>query len=114
MALITWDQAKAELGLSGDEQQALVMAKAEQASALVLRRLAGYVAREDPQWTDATDPTADPVFALVQAAVLAQTATLFRFRGDDEGREKDDPAAKYDVDPIVVRILAQLEDPTCA
>jgi len=114
-ALITWDQAKRELGLSGDDQMDLIMAKAETASAMVLNRIAAYVTREAPVWTEATDPAADPVFAQVQAAVLAQTCALYRFRGDDEGRDsRDDFNAKFDLDPMVVRIVAQIEDPTCA
>jgi len=114
MALISWDQAKAELGLSGDDQETLIMQKAEQASAMVLHRIQGYLLREDPAWDASTDPTQDPVFAMVQAAVLAQTVVLYRFRGDDDGRDHDRPEAKYDLDPMVVRILAQIEDPTCA
>lgn len=116
--LVTWDQCKRELGLSGDESQDLVSQKAEQATAIVLRRLASYVSREAPAWgdgatiPDAADPV-DPVFVMVQAAVLAQTCALYRFRGDDDGRDKADPASKYDVDPIVVRIVSQLEDPSC-
>ena len=112
-ALITWDAAKRELGLSGDDQQDLVMSKALHASALVLRRIAGYVLREQPTWDDTTDPATDPVFAMVQAAVLAQTCALYRFRGDDEGRDVN-PGNMYDLDPMVVRIVALIEDPTCA
>lgn len=112
MTLVTWDQCKRELGLSGDDQQALIMAKADQATAIVLNRIAGYIAREDPQWSDVTDPASDPVFSQVQAAILAQVAALYRFRGDDEGRERESTISKYDLDPIVVRIVAQIEDPT--
>jgi len=117
MALITWDMARLELGLSGDDQQDLVMRKAEQATAIVLNRIAGYMARPRVNplvWDETTDPATDPVFAMVQAAILAQTCALYRFRGDDEGREKPDPILRYDLDPIVVRIVAQIEDPTCA
>ena len=120
MALITWDTARLELGLSGDDQQTIVMQKAEQATAIVLGRIAGYVAREAPAWGDGetmpggSPAPADPVFSRVQAAILAQTCALYRFRGDDDGREKPDPILRYDLDPIVVRIVAQIEDPTCA
>jgi ribosomal protein S17E len=113
-ALVTWDRVKRELGLSGDDQQTLVMEKAVEASALVLRRIAGYITRKQPMWDDTTDPAQDQDFALVQAAVLAQTLALYRFRGDDdEGRERAG-ANMYDLDPVVVRIVSQLEDPTCA
>ena len=114
MTLVTWDQCKAELGLSGDEQQTVVMQKADHATSIVLNRIQGYIARVQPEWDDQTDPTTDPVLSQVQAAILAQLSALYRFRGDDEGRERESTVSKYDLDPIVVRIVAQIEDPTCA
>lgn len=114
MALVSWDQCKRELGLSGDDQKDVVEAKAEHATAIVLNRIAGYMTRVKPEWTVETDPAEDHVFAQVQAAILAQMSALYRFRGDDEGRERESTVSKYDVDPIVVRIVAQIEDPTCA
>ncbi len=109
MALVTYTQAKAHLGI-GDEHESTVRLQLEQATQLVLL----YLGRPEQDWTEDTDPTEDPDFSIVQAAILAQLGDLFRFRGDDD----DDPADKVEdanyLSARVRRMLYPLRSPSLA
>lgn len=84
------------------EQNADLTLKMEQASALVLIHI-----KRAAEWDVDSDPSDDPEFAVVQAAVLRVLGNLYRFRGDDE----------KSVSPIsedVVSMLSMLRDPSLA
>jgi hypothetical protein len=88
MALITYAQAVAHLKQNGvldvgagspPEEDADLLLKVEQASAIVVWRM------ERPgEWDVDTDPESDPDFARAQSLVLQVLAWLYRYRGDDE------------------------------
>lgn len=79
-----------------------VLLKMEQASALVQIHL-----KRPAEWDVESDPTDDPEFAVVQAAVCRVLGNLYRFRGDDE-------KAPNPVDDGVVAMLSMLRDPSMA
>lgn len=86
MALVTYAQAVSHLKQNGvldvgspPEEDADLVLKIEQASAIVVARM------ERPgEWDVDTRPEDDPEFAHVQSLVLQVLAHLYRFRGDDE------------------------------
>jgi hypothetical protein len=86
MALITYAQAVAHLKQNGvldagspPEEDADLVLKIEQASAIVVGRL------ERPgEWDVDTNPNDDPDFARAQALVLQVLSWLYRYRGDDD------------------------------
>lgn len=106
MALVTYATAVRHLRqtgvLDGSPEDDDLTAKIEQASALVLVHL-----KRAGEWTVDTDPTDDPEFAVVQAAVLKVLGNLYRFRGDDEK-----PVSPISED--VVSMLSMLRDPSWA
>lgn len=106
MALVTYDQAVAHLKQQGvldvSPEDVDLALKLQQASSLVLVHL-----KRPGEWSVDSDPTDDPEFAIVQAAVLKVLGNLYRFRGDDESS----PAPISD---DVVRMLSMLRDPTLA
>lgn len=106
MALITYDQAVQHLQQQGvlDVSPASedLTLKVEQASAIVLVHL-----KRPAEWDVDSDPTDDPEFAIVQAAVLKVLGNLYRFRGDD-------PQSPSPLSDDVVRMLSMLRDPTLA
>lgn len=103
--LVTYDTAANHLRLydlkTDPETEATVTRMLAQAEALVLK----HVTMPEPPWTSATDPAADPDFAIVQACVLTVLANLWRFRGDDE-----QTAAHPALSPRVAELLQQLTD----
>ena len=76
----------------------------EQATALVIT----YLKRPDREWTVETDPTDDPEFAIVQAAILEVLSNLFGDRGDRD-KPTDGP-----VTDRVKRMLSMHRDPSMA
>lgn len=107
MAVITLEQAKDHLNIwtpitspldPVDRDITLKMAHAESV-------ILDYLKVPDGQWDTSTVPP------LVQAAVLVQTAELFRFRGDDER-----PPVYEDgqLSPTVTAILRRYRDPALA
>lgn len=110
MALITFDAAVNHLRQNGvilDEspespQTADLRLKMEQASAIVLIHL-----KRPAEWAVDTDPSDDPEFAIVQAAVLKVLGNLYRFRGDDE-------KASAPISDDVLAMLSILRDPSLA
>lgn len=109
-AIVTYKQATTHLGL-GDEENATVRAKLNQATSLVLT----YIDRRDHEWDQNTDPRTDHDFSIVQAAILAQLGELYRFRGDDDN---DGPAMSVEdsnyLSPRVRRMLYPLRPPSLA
>lgn len=85
-ALITLDQAKLQCRIPPDDDtfdDELDM-KRTQASAIVTDYLSEYLADlGSPAWDEDTDPTTEPQFALVQAAILEVVTNLWRHRGDE-------------------------------
>lgn len=106
MALVTYAAAVAHLKqtgvLDGSPEDADLALKIEQASALVLIHL-----KRPAEWDVESDPTDDPEFAVVQAAVFRVLGNLYRFRGDDD-------RAPNPVDDGVISMLTMLRDPTMA
>lgn len=84
MALIDLDLAAKHVNVDATipENAQTLMPKLEHATALVIT----YIKRPDHGWTIATDPSEDPDFAIVQAAILKVLANLYAFRGDEQPR----------------------------
>lgn len=92
--LVTLEQAKRHLRLPAvntPDQDVDLLDKIATATALVL----DYVAQrrtdtDSPTWTDTvtgwTEATVPPI---IRAAILVETAHLYRFRGDDDVNERD-------------------------
>lgn len=86
MALISYTVAVRHLKQNGVldvgspvEEDADVLMKMEQASAIVLIHL-----KRAGEWDSATRADDDPEFAIVQALVLKVLTWLYRYRGDDD------------------------------
>jgi hypothetical protein len=115
--LVTLEQAKAELNLPEATSSPLsrrdqnLQDKIDQATELIL----DYLTQFDPTF-DATKAgwDAQTVPLVVKAAILRQTAELYRFRGDDP---KDDSAPYEEgggLAPCVTQLLKRLRDPALA
>jgi hypothetical protein len=98
MALITIEQAKQQLRIDFDDQNADLQMKMEQASEIVV----DYLKKPDHGWTDATVPK------TVQAAILLVLTALF---DDRDGSGEGDYLAP---DGPVARLLARHRDPAIA
>lgn len=109
-ALITYDQAKEHLRLTGDEEENDLTLKMEQASAIVIT----YLKRPNHGWDVSTDPNDDPEFAIVQAAILMVLADLYRDRGDEDVDVRGEEWTAVNMRPGVRRALMMLRDPTVA
>ncbi len=105
MALIDIDMAARHLKSSASipEFVAEIEPKMEQATAIVIR----YIKRPDHGWTDATDPTSDAEFAIVQAAILKVLGNLYAFRGDDN-------PSMNPLSADVIALLSMVRDPSLA
>jgi len=109
--LVTLAQAQQHLNLDATTFAAVeadVTLKLAQATARVLI----HIAREENDWTEATDPSVDLDFALVQGAILAVLGDYFRYRGDDPPSE-DVSAGAY-LSAAVRRTLHPLRRPVLA
>ncbi len=106
MALVTFDAALNHLrqqgALSTSPPDDDLTLKIEQASALVLVHV-----KRPAEWDIDSDPTQDPEFAIVQAAVFKVLGNLYRFRGDDE-------KPMNPVGEDVIAMLSMLRDPALA
>jgi hypothetical protein len=112
MALVNYEQVKDHFRHVGDDFQADIELKLEQATAMVIT----YLKRPNHGWTEATDPKSDPEFALVQAAILMQARDLDAHRGDETEAATtsvDVEAGNY-LTAGVRRILYPLRDPSLA
>jgi len=90
MALITLEQAKRQLRIDHDDDNADLLLKMEQASAIVV----DYIKRPDHGWTEETVPP------LVQAAILIVLTDLYDRRN---GTDKDDVLLSKPVRDILER-----------
>ncbi|HZH10551.1 MAG TPA: head-tail connector protein [Microvirga sp.] len=97
-ALITKDQAKQQLRIDFDDQDADLEMKIEQASEIVI----DYLKRPDHGWTETTVPKP------VQAAILLVLTALW---DDRDGHGDGDYLAP---DGPVARLLTRFRDPALA
>lgn len=97
--LVGLDQAKRQLRVTHDEDDLDILEKLAEAEDIILVYLK---AQADETWTDDTVPGA------VKAAILKQTVFLWRFRGDDEGRQDIDD---HGLAPGVRALLSFYRDP---
>lgn len=108
--LVTLDQARKHLRLTGSYEDDDLQMKLTQAQAIVLdhvnqRRSDGDLwAAEIASWTEETVPR------QVQAAILIQLGELYRYRGDDASDDNARRASGFLV-PAVVSLLNRLRDP---
>lgn len=105
-ALITLDQAKLQCRIPPDDDtfDEELTVKLTQASAIVTDYLSEYITEMgSPAWDVDTDPTTDPQFALVQAAIFEVVVNLWRHRGDES---PDGPLTTR-----VVNLLRSLKTP---
>jgi len=98
MALITIEQAKQQLRIDFDDQNADLQMKIEQASDIVV----DYLKKPDHGWTETTVPKS------VQAAILLVLTALWDDRNGDGGGDYLGP------DGPVARLLARFRDPAIA
>lgn len=101
VTLVTLDQAKRQLRIRHSEADIDIEDKLQEAEDIVMRYLNGA---DDPEWDQDTVPGA------VRAAILRQTAHLFRFRGDAQMPDLDDDGLA----PGVKRLLVPYRTPTIA
>jgi hypothetical protein len=110
MALITLEQAKLQLRLTGTtEHDSDIALKMEQATAIVV----DYIKRPDHGWEAGSpgspgggSPQDDAEFTIVQAAILEVLTNLFFHRGDD--------GADGPITPRLESMLRRLRDPALA
>lgn len=90
MALVTLDQAKRQLRIDYDDENADLTMKMEQASAIIV----DYIKRPDHGWTEENVPP------LVQAAILLVLTDLWDRRN---GSNKDDSILSRTVRDLLER-----------
>lgn len=100
-ALITLDTAKAHLGVTTTDDDALITDKAAQASAIVVDYLTARGTIDGIDWTEATVP------GPVKAAILVMLTHLYEHRGDD--MIPDEAVWK-----AIERLLVRSRDPALA
>lgn len=108
--LITLEQARKSLRLTGTQDDDDLRLKLAQAQAIVV----DYVRQrhDEDEWTTEIDAwTEEDVPAQVQAAILLQCAELFRFRGDDTDAPAREPGQ---LSSAVRACLDRLRDPAFA
>jgi hypothetical protein len=111
MAILTLDQLKAHLKLSGTEDDDDLELKLAQAEAIVLGYVNQRVSDAD-DWSDTvtawTSSTAPPE---VKAAILMQAGELYRYRGDDEAADTHQKREHGMLSPYVMALLYRYRDP---
>lgn len=101
-ALISLDTAKAHLGVTGTDDDALVTNKTDEATAIILDYLAPRnKAADGSDWTEATLPK------VVQSAIEIMLTHLYEHRGDD--MQPDEAVWK-----AIERLLMRSRDPALA
>jgi len=114
--LVTLAEVKRRLRLpTGSAEDADLKALMAEAQAVVLRYIAQR--RSDagsPSWADQIDAWDDStVPADIKAGILRQTAELYRFRGDDAGKDLPPRQPGHLSDPVEA-LLVSYRDPTVA
>jgi hypothetical protein len=116
MSLVTLEQAKRHLRIdvpttpTPDPLDADLEMKMAAAEAIVLDYI-GQLNVSPPAWVDETDCP-----PIIQAAILMQTAELWRFRGDDPGTVVSAPARADagSLSPMIEGMLRRYRDPALA
>jgi hypothetical protein len=107
--LVTLDQLKAHLRLTGTAEDPDLTLKLDAAEYAIREYLSPYP--EDAAIVAGWDPTTVP--PLVQEMILFQAAEYGRYRGDDEtGPDRD--LDRGDLHPLVVGALRRLRTPVIA
>src|SRR5262252_958820 len=108
--LVTLEEAKDHLRVSGNRLNADIQAKLDASVAIVY----DYLQRRDTVWNAAMeDWTADTVPLSIKQAILIQLGELDRRRGDDANQ--DTPQADRDyLSPTVMALLQRHRDPALA
>ena len=73
-----------------------------------------HIGQQENEWTAETDPTVDLDFALVQSAILAVVADLYRCRDDDADLRPEPIDAGAYFKPNLRRKLHPLRRPSLA
>lgn len=108
--LVTLDQAKKALGLTGSTEDDLLRMRLAQAQAIVVDHVRQRY--DEDVWTAEVEAwTEETVPPQVQAAICLQCAELYRFRGDDTDGPVREPGQ---LSSSVVACLARLRDPAFA
>lgn len=114
MALVTLDQLKAHLKLSGTDEDDDLELKLAQAEAVVLSYVTQRVSDADDWETTVNAWTSSTVPPQVQAAILMQTGELYRYRGDDEAADTHQKREPGMLSPYVMALLYRFRDPALA
>jgi hypothetical protein len=85
--IVTLDQLKAELRVSGTHEDDVIQRKLDEAEALCLDYVDQRLGDTAEDWADTVegwrDATVTDIPPQVIAAILEMAVTLYRFRGDD-------------------------------
>jgi uncharacterized phage protein (predicted DNA packaging) len=105
--LVSLDQVKQHLRVTWTSEDDLIALYVKQATAIVL----DYLTREDDDWIAEIEAwNDDTVPPAVQAAILMQTAELYRFRGDEDAPQREDGY----MTPLIKAMLTPYRDPSVA
>lgn len=96
----TLDEARDELRITTNVEDAVIQRKLDAAEAIILDYLKGYTSAAS------TDP-------IVANAVIMQCVELYRFRGDNAGWEGQ-PMSEGQLSPAITNYLRRLRDPALA
>lgn len=111
MGLISVDLAARHLK-TDDFDSGDVETKIEQATAICLNYIERRTDDSSPAWSADTNPSTDPDFAILQAAILRMFLHLWRWRGDDDKPPTADKP--FDLPEDVASLLRLLKDQTLA
>lgn len=115
MAIVTLDQLKAHLKLSGTEEDDDLDLKLAQAEAVVLGYVNQRVSDADDWSETVTGWTATTAPPEVKAAILMQAGELYRYRGDDEAADTHQKLREHGMlSPYVMALLYRYRDPALA
>lgn len=105
LELVTLEQAKKHLRLSGSHEDDDVRAKLRQAHGII----ADYLSSTDTDWIAEVDAWTDETLPEdVRGAILLQFGELYRFRGDEVDQPKREPGCLSDT---IRALLARKRQP---
>ena len=111
MALVTLDELKAHLKISGTDDDDDLEAKLAEAEAIVL----GYVNQrvsDGDDWSDTVNAwTSETAPREVRAAIKMQAGELYRYRGDDEAADTHQKREHGMLSTYVMALLYRYRDP---